>query len=98
MPYSIDELRRRIAPIAGQYGVKRVSLFGSYSRGCATADSDVDLLIEKGRSLTLFELSAMRLSMQDALALPVDIVTTAGSDREFLQAIKEDEVLLYAIA
>ena len=50
MPYySIDELRRIIAPIASSHGVESVSVFGSYSRGNATADSDVDLKIEKGR-------------------------------------------------
>lgn len=41
-PYSIDELRRIITPIAHAHGVKSVSLFGSYSRGEASADSDVE--------------------------------------------------------
>lgn len=39
-PYSIDELRRIIAPIAQEHGVESVSLFGSYSRGTASAGSD----------------------------------------------------------
>ena len=45
-PYSIDELRRIIAPIAIAHGVESVSVFGSYSRGSASADSDVDLKLE----------------------------------------------------
>ena len=47
VPYSIEDLRQIISPIALQYGVESVSLFGSYSKGSAGADSDVDLKIEK---------------------------------------------------
>lgn len=54
-PYSIDELKTIITPIAKQHGVKSVSIFGSYSRGTASADSDVDLKIEKGELRSLFQ-------------------------------------------
>ena len=94
-PYSIEELRRIISPIAQQHGVKSVSLFGSYSRGTASADSDVDLKIEKGQLRSLFQLCGFRLAVEDALKLPVDLVTSESSDHAFLDMIKKDEVLLY---
>ena len=94
-PYSIDELRQIIAPIAQAYGVESVSLFGSYSRGTAAANSDVDLKIEKGKLRSLFQLSGFRLAVEDALKLPVDLVTSEASDHAFLDSIQKDEVLLY---
>lgn len=94
-PYSIDELKRIIAPIAGAHGVESVSLFGSYSRGNASADSDVDLKIEKGKLRSLFQLSGFRLAVEDALRLPVDLVTSEASDPAFLEMIQKEEVLLY---
>lgn len=94
-PYSIDELKNIIAPIADAHGVESVSVFGSYSRGEALADSDVDLKIEKGRLRSLFQLSGFRLAVEDALRLPVDMVTTEASDPDFLEMIRKDEVLLY---
>lgn len=94
-PYSIDELRRIIAPIADAHGVESVSVFGSYSRGDASADSDVDLKIEKGKLRSLFQLSGFRLAVEDALSLPVDMVTTEASDPDFLEMIRKEEVLLY---
>lgn len=94
-PYSIDELRRIIAPIADAHGVESVSVFGSYSRGDASADSDVDLKIEKGKLHSLFQLSGFRLAVEDALSLPVDMVTTEASDPDFLEMIRKEEVLLY---
>lgn len=95
VPYSIDELRRIIAPIASAHGVKSVSVFGSYSRGSASANSDVDLKIEKGQLRSLFQLSRFRLAVEDALHLPVDMVTTEASDPDFLEMIRKEEVVLY---
>ena len=57
MPYTIEELRRIITPIAQAHGLRSVSLFGSYSKGTARRDSDVDLKIEKGSVMSLFQLS-----------------------------------------
>lgn len=98
MTYTIQELKTRIAPIARAYGVKSVSLFGSYSTGLATEKSDVDLKIEKGQLKTLFQLSGFRLAVEDALQCPVDLITSEASDPAFLQMIEKDEVLLYGTA
>lgn len=43
---TIDQLRETIAPIARSLGFERVWLFGSYARGCARPDSDIDLLVD----------------------------------------------------
>ena len=94
-PYSMDELRQIIAPIAREHGVESVALFGSYSKGTASTSSDVDLKIEKGQLRSLFQLSGFRLAVEDALKLPVDLVTSEASDRVFLDTISRDEVLLY---
>ena len=95
IPYSISELQNIISPIAEQHGVKSVSVFGSYEKGNATANSDVDLKIEKGAVKSLFQLSAFRLAVEDALSVSVDLVTNESSDRSFLDIISKDEVLLY---
>lgn len=92
---SIANIQRIITPIAKTYGVRRVFLFGSYAKGTATEDSDVDLLIEKGRKLTLLGLAGIRQEASESLALPVDVVTTAALDEEMRASIMGSEVLLY---
>ena len=44
MVYTVEQIRSIASPIAQAYGVKSLSLFGSYARGEATDDSDIDLL------------------------------------------------------
>lgn len=46
MIFTVEEIRRRITPVAVRYRLKAVYLFGSYARGEATDESDVDLLID----------------------------------------------------
>ncbi len=46
MIYTISELQRIITPIAQKYHLRAVYLFGSYARGTATENSDIDLLID----------------------------------------------------
>ena len=90
-PYSIEELRNIVSPIARAHGVASVSLFGSYAKGLADAGSDVD----KGALRSLFQLCGFRLAIEDALKLPVDLVTSDSSDKSFLDMIQKDEVVLY---
>ena len=52
--YTLDEIKAIAAPIARQYGVAAMYLFGSYARGEATPKSDLDFRIEQGtHSLSL---------------------------------------------
>lgn len=93
--YTIEELRSKITPIAQKHGVQSVSLFGSYSKGTAANDSDIDLKIEKGELKSLFQICGFRLAVEDALERRVDLVTSESSDQAFLDMIAKDEVLLY---
>ena len=91
----INEIKEIIIPIAHSYGVKRLYLFGSYAKGTANEKSVVDLLVEKGKSMSLLKLSGMRQMVQEALNLSVDLVTTAGIEDDFRKEIDGTEILLY---
>lgn len=92
---TMDYIKLVAKNIAKQYGVKRVYLFGSYARNGATTHSDIDLLIEKGKPISLLDLSGMRMKFEDELKTPIDLLTTDGTEIEFREAIAGTEVLLY---
>ena len=91
---SISEIRAIVAPLAEQYGADRIFLFGSYARGDANPDSDVDLRIDKGMIRGL-QFAGLLGDLQDALGTSVDLVSTNGMDDAFRRSIAPEEVLLY---
>ncbi len=93
--YSVDELRIIVSDIAKQYGVKKVALFGSYSTGKQTSDSDIDLLIDKGDIKGLFMLNSFINSLQDKLGKDVDVMTYDSLDRSLIKDYLNNEIVLY---
>ena len=60
---------------ADRYGVKSLALFGSVARDEATAESDVDLLVEFGRPMGLFGLFTLQDHLEKLLYCSVDLGT-----------------------
>lgn len=93
--YSVGDLRAIIAPIAAQHGVERIYLFGSYARGEATKNSDVDLRVDKGNLRGMFALRALYSDLEDSLGKDLDLLTTGSLDQRFLDQIAGEEIVLY---
>lgn len=93
--YTVDDLRSIIAPIAARHGVDRIYLFGSYARGDANQDSDIDLRVDKGLLKGFFALGALYSDLEDGLGKELDLLTTGSLDQQFLNHIAAEEVLLY---
>ena len=90
LPYDIAEIRQKIAPIAVRFQLKAVSLFGSYARGEARPDSDIDLLVDtEGAGLdTLFKLGALYAALEEAFACPIDLVTLDSLEQPARRAVQ----------
>lgn len=56
-----------------EYGLISLGVFGSFARGQAGDDSDVDVVFET-RSPNLFRTSRMKRELEHMLARPVDVV------------------------
>lgn len=94
----IQRLKEIVRPIAEKRGVAKISLFGSRARGEERPDSDYDFLISCGQLKGLFALGGLYMDLKDALGTSVDVVTDTCDDPEFVQDIKQDEVVLYEYA
>jgi len=91
---SIEQIKQIAVPIFRKYDIKIAWLFGSYARGDATAASDIDIRLERGRRMGLEYVRFYR-ELQEALGKKVDIYVTEQLLTSFLRTIKDDEVLLY---
>lgn len=93
--HTIDELRNIIGDVASAYGIKRVSLFGSYATGAQTQDSDIDLLIDKGELKGLFMFNGFVSALEEKLNKPVDVITYQSLERSLIRDSITNEVVLY---
>lgn len=93
--YTVDEIKSKVKPIADLYGVDRIYLFGSYARGEATTESDLDFRIDKGKVRGV-AFGGLINALLEAFDKKVDVVTTSSLDSEFLKVISQEEVLVYA--
>lgn len=76
-------------------GVKRAALFGSYARGDATKDSDIDLLIEfKGKSKSLLDLAALKFNLEESLGKQVDLVTYNSLHPLLRERILSEQIII----
>ena len=76
MVYSIGELRQKIEPIAQKYNIQSVYVFGSYARGDASDDSDVDVLFKREGSLVRgIIIGALYEDLLECFGKNIDLVT-----------------------
>lgn len=108
MVYTIQEIRSKVLPILVKYRIPAMYLFGSYARGDATEDSDIDFLIDTtGTELTsLLRLGALYCDLEEAFQKPIDLITVRSimqessmeSDIDFRNTVLRERVRLDDVA
>ncbi len=97
--YSINEIKKITQKILEKYGIKKAYIFGSYSRGEATKDSDIDIIIEKGELRTLLELASLQNDLIAILKKEVDILTEESlkyeENKYFYKEVCKERIVIY---
>jgi len=84
--------RETVLAIARRHGVTSIKVFGSFARGNARFDSDLDLLVEAGPNTTAFFPGGLLMDLEDALGRRVEIVEEPG-----IHHLLRDQILKEAI-
>ena len=91
----MKQLKAIIKPIFQKYEINEIYLFGSYARGEATKDSDVDIYCSKGNVRSLIDQGRLIDELKTALNKEVDIVfDTSEMNDYFKKQIMEDMIKL----
>lgn len=77
--------------------VEKVWLFGSYSRGEETENSDIDILVsfDKNAKISLLRHAAMLVDLEDLLRCPMDLVNEKSLFPEIRKEVELDKILIY---
>jgi predicted nucleotidyltransferase len=74
--------RTRLADLCKRYGVARLEVFGSFTRGDATPESDLDILATFNPDVhTGFEFVALQQELAVLFGRPVDLFTRSSVER-----------------
>jgi len=90
----LKEKREEIIRIAAQHGAYNVRVFGSVARGEASAESDIDFLIDVGVNHSRWFPGGLLADLEDLLGCKVDIVTENGLHRLIRERVLKEAVPL----
>ena len=98
----IASIRLLLLPVAKQFAIQKITLFGSYARGEATKDSDVDLLIEGGNIRGLSDYMELKDQIEKKLGKKADLLMSSAlekdnsrSGKRLREHIEKDREVIY---
>ena len=88
--YTFEEIQEITKPIFEKYKIKKAYLFGSYARGEAKTNSDIDIMIIKEDSniITLLNLTELEDELEKALNKKIDIIIEETYTKEIMNENK----------
>lgn len=92
---TIKQIKAAIMPVMAKHNIHEVYLFGSYARGEANSQSDVDIYCEKGDIRTLIDQGFLEDELVEALGKEVDVIFIGSQmDDYFKQQLEGDLIKL----
>lgn len=87
-------LREHQGYLDEKYGVRVDGIFGSYVRGEQGMESDLDILVEILRPISLLELVGAEIFLSETLGIKVDLVPRRSLREELREAVLREMVVL----
>jgi predicted nucleotidyltransferase len=76
-----EQNRSLIRDLAASRRTANPRVFGSVLHGTDKEGSDIDILVDTLPDTTLFDLGGLQVELEEALGVPVDVVTSSGLHR-----------------
>ncbi len=93
---TLDEIKEILTEHKGdigeKYKVKDIGLFGSYVKGKQRETSDVDVLVEFEKPVSLLHIVSLENYLSDILEIKVDVVPRKNIRQELRESILKEVV------
>jgi len=92
--YTVEKIKDIVKPIADKYNVQSIYLFGSYARGEANENSDLDFLVFGGDKFKLTNIFALAEELRSAFQIQVDVfeINEINADSDFYSTIMNERL------
>lgn len=95
--YTIEEIKEKLYPILKTVSVYKAILFGSYAKGLATENSDIDIVIDtKGQLLNIYFYELLE-EIIEKLGKKVDLIEISEIQKNssIYNNIEKEGIVLY---
>ena len=89
---TIEDIRNAVKIVANDYPITRAVLFGSRANGTFKENSDVDLIMEFSKPITLITLALITERLEEILKTDVDVIHGPIQSTDMIEIDKEIEV------
>lgn len=92
---TLTSIKAKSIPIFKRQGITKAAVFGSYARGDYDKKSDIDFLIKAPKGMSLFDLSGLKIDLEDVLKKEVDVLTYGGINHRLENIILNSQKIIY---
>lgn len=78
-----------------KHGAKKVLLFGSYARGEEKKTSDIDLIVDLPKKLSLLDIVHIERELSEGCKKKIDLLTPKAIHPLLKSRIKKESIILY---
>ncbi len=89
---NLKKIKKEILPILKKAGVTRAAIFGSVARGDDTKKSDIDMLVDLPKKMSLFDVIDLEFKLEKVLHRKVDLVDYEAIKPRIKPYIMQDQV------
>ncbi len=90
-----EEIRDKIITILKKHGAKKISIFGSYVKGEATPESDLDIIVKFKKIKGLIKFVGIEFELSDSLGIKVDLLTEKSISPYLIDIIRREATVIY---
>jgi predicted nucleotidyltransferase len=94
MNLTIPEISQKAMPLLRKYGIFSASVVGSVARGTQTSKSDIDIVIEVIKPISLLTFARIKLELEEILQTKVDLIERSALKPRIRKYLLQDEITL----
>ena len=89
-----DQQYRVIKEVLSAFRPTLIGIFGSYARNEQTKESDLDILVNFGETISLLDIIGLEQELSEKLGVKVDLLTERAVHPKIKKYIEEDLIIL----
>ena len=90
------EIEEKVISFLKECGSKKISIFGSYVRGEATPESDLDIIVDFEESISLLDIVGFEMDLSERLGIKVELLTEKSISPYIIEDVLAEAKVIYS--